>query len=241
MDDRHGVSGTPRDRYTGVAVVLHWTIAAFIILNLCTGFFIENWLHGKPVGGPPPQINWASLVFHASSGLTIFALTGARVVWRLLNTPPPYPAGMKPWERRTARFAHFLLYAAMVLMPLTGWAILSAHPPPGSRGATAGFAAPPAAPSAGAPRTVRVWDLFPMPVIAPIEAIGREPGGVAPQHILHEEFADWHRVGGFLLLGLLVLHILGALKHQFIDRRSAFARMRIGRRQPDPAREERLS
>ena len=75
--------------------------------------------------------------------VTVLVLTVARVVWRLLNDPPPYPAGMKSWERHTAHFAHFLLYAAMVLMPLSGWAILSAHSPPGSRGAVVEFATPP--------------------------------------------------------------------------------------------------
>jgi len=33
---------------------------------------------------------------------------------------------------------------------------------------------------------------------------------------------------GYLLLGLLILHILGALKHQFIDRHSELVRMGIG-------------
>jgi cytochrome b561 len=69
-----------------------------------------------------------------------------------------------------------------------------------------------------------------MPKIALIEAVGREPGGVAPQHVLHEEFVAWHSVGGYLLIGLLILHILGALKHQFIDKQREFARMGVGRR-----------
>ncbi len=116
-------------------MVLHWVIAAFIIFNLCSGFFMAGWL-GVASAIPPP-IRWLSLMLHASSGLTVLALTVARVIWRLFNAPPPHPATMKPWERHTAHFAHFLLYAAMVLMPLTGWAILSAHPPPGSPGAAA--------------------------------------------------------------------------------------------------------
>jgi cytochrome b561 len=230
MTHQNGVSG---DRYSQVAMVLHWAIAAFIIFNLCSGFFIESWLHGALMDSAPPQMRWLSLVLHVSSGLTVLALTVARVVWRLLNAPPPYPAAMKPWERHAAHFAHFLLYAAMVLMPLTGWAILSAHPPAGSPGAAAQAAILPAAPRpspAGAPLAVKVWNLLPMPVIAPIEAIGKEPGGVAAQHVLHEEFQEWHGVGGYLLLGLLILHILGALKHQFIDKQSEFARMGIGRR-----------
>ena len=81
----------------------------------------------------------------------------------------------------------------------------------------------------GPPPAAKIWGLVPMPLIGPIEAIGREPGGLAPQHELHEEFTAWHSVGGYLLMGLLVLHILGALKHQFLDRQFEFARMGIGR------------
>ncbi len=233
-DLRHqsGLSEASCDRYSRIAVVLHWAIAAFMVFNLCTGFFIANWLAGP--SEIPPALRWMSLMLHVSSGLTVLMLTLARVVWRLFKPPPPYLAALKPWERHTAHFAHFLLYAAMVLMPLTGWAILSAHPPPGSPGAAAGLsasAAPPTAgPPAGPPRLLKVWNLLPMPAIAPIEAIGKDPGAVAAQHVLHEKFAHWHGVGGYLLLGLLMLHILGAFKHQFIDKHSEFARMWIERR-----------
>jgi cytochrome b561 len=232
MAHQNDGSSAQQDRYTRVAIVLHWAIAAFIIFNLCTGFFMESW---------PLPIRMTALMLHASSGLTVLALTVARVAWRLLNVPPPHPAGMKAWERHTAHFAHFLLYAAMVLMPLSGWAILSAHAPPGSHAAAIEFpvhpALPPGAkpgvvhgPPSGPPPAMKVWNLVPMPMIAPIEAIGAEPGGIAPQRKLHEEFVDWHSVGGFLLLGLLILHVAGALKHQFIDRQSELARMGIGRR-----------
>lgn len=37
----------------------------------------------------------------------------------------------------------------------------------------------------------------------------------------YEVFWLLHRIGAFLLLGLLVLHILGALKHRFLDRTRA--------------------
>ncbi len=234
MPHQNDGSAAPRDRYTRVAIVLHWAIAAFIIFNLFTGFFMKSW---------PPAIKWAAAGLHVSSGVTVLALTVARVAWRLLNEPPPYPAGMTPWERHTAHFVQFLLYAAMVLMPLSGWAIVSAHPPPGSRGEAVAFA-PPAAPPGmkpgaappgsmpgpppGPPPGITVWNLIPLPSIAPIEAIGEEPGGVAPQNKLSEELVSWHMAGGWLLIGLLILHIAGALKHQFIDKQSEFARMGVG-------------
>jgi cytochrome b561 len=236
MTDQNSASGVPRDRYTRAAIILHWSIAGFIIFNLGTGFFMEDW---------PLPLKLVAVMLHASSGLTVLVLTVARVVWRLANDPPPYPADMRRWERHVAHFAHFLLYAAMVLMPLTGWAILSAHAPPGSPGAAAEFASRPVSPPgahpvaalppgiglrpAGPPPAMKVWNLFPMPKIGPIEAIARDPGGVAPLHRLHDEFVDWHGVGGYFLLGLLVLHIAGALKHQFIDRQPELARMGVGR------------
>jgi cytochrome b561 len=145
---------------------------------------------------------------------------------------------MKPWERHAAHFAHFLLYAAMVLMPLSGWAILSAHAPPGSPGAVVEWSSPPPGVPvipgrpAGPPPPLKIWNVVTMPLITPIEAIGQEPGGLAPQRVLHDEFVEWHSVGAFLLIGVLILHVLGALKHQFLDRQSGFARMGIGRSKP---------
>jgi cytochrome b561 len=228
--------GAASERYTRVAIVLHWAIAVFIIFNLLSGLI---------TGALPWSLQIVVLPAHISSGITVLALTVVRVAWRLINDPPPYPAGMKPWERHTAHVAHFLLYAAMVLMPLSGWAVMSTHPPAGSPGAAAepesSFAPPPEttpgatppanmpAPPAGPP-ALKIWNLVPLPAIGPIEAIGTEPGGLPAQHRLRDELEAWHRVGGFLLLGLLFLHIAGALKHQFIDRQAEFARMGIGRR-----------
>jgi len=232
-------SGSAHDRYTRVAIALHWSIAAFIVFNLFTGLFMEGW---------PPPVRMLALMLHASSGLTVLVLTAARVVWRLLNAPPPYPAGMKPWERHAAHFAHFMLYAAMVLMPLTGWGVLSAHSPEGSPGQVVEFAKPPAMPPGMKPGSappkalaarpskppppLKLWGVLTMPKILPVEEIGREPGGVDAQRVLHDKFVDWHAVGGYLLLALLILHVVGALKHQFVDKQSSFARMLMGRQKP---------
>ena len=217
-------------RYTRVAMWLHWTIAGLIIYNLVSGLLIWDLASGffkahRPLYG-------IGITSHLSSGLTVLALTVARIIWRLMHEPPAYPATMKPWERHASHFAHFLLYTGMVLMPLTGWAILSAHPPAGSAGALSAPLPPMAAPPAGGagaphgpPPPPGIWWIVPLPPIAPIANIGLEPGGVKPQHILHEELADWHKVGGYLMLLLLVLHISGALKHQFLDKEPELQRM----------------
>ena len=220
------------DRYTRVAIILHWTIAALIVFNLSVGFFME---------GFPLPLKLFVVGLHVSSGMTVLALTVARVVWRLLHEPPAHPAGTKRWERNTAHFAHFLLYAAMVLMPLTGWAIVSSHPAPGTPGAIA-FAkqhprpamaastTPPATPGAvaGAPKGgMKIWFVIPMPSITALQRVGEQPEGVKAQGELHETFVGWHSLGGYLLLALLLLHVAGALKHQILDRQAELERMGV--------------
>jgi cytochrome b561 len=150
---------------------------------------------------------------------------------------------MKTWEAGLAHFVHFLLYAAMILMPLTGWATLSAKPPAGSAGWTAAKTAgvphlpPPPSPEAaaqaipgeGVPGTITLWWTVPAPLLSPLERIGRTAGGIEPQKELHDQFFDWHVIGGYIMLLLMLLHVAGALKHQFIDRHVGLARMGIGR------------
>jgi cytochrome b561 len=46
---------------------------------------------------------------------------------------------------------------------------------------------------------------------------------------MHERFVGLHEAGGWILSGLLLLHVAGALKHQWIDRHAELARMGIGR------------
>jgi cytochrome b561 len=235
-DVSHGLAATSaRARYTRVAMYLHWAIAIMIIYNLVSGFLI--WDLASAFFKAHRPLYFVGLITHMSSGLTVLALTIARIAWRLLNEPPPYPVDMKSWEQHAAHFAHFLLYAGMLLMPLTGWAILSAHPPAGSPGAkswVSPMAAPPSATPgakpAGPPPAPRIWFVLPMPTITPIADIGREPGGVKPQTILHEEFVEWHETGAYLMLALLLLHVLGALKHQFVDKEPELQRMGWGKR-----------
>lgn len=229
-------------RYSRVAIALHWLIALFIIFNLSIGFFMEEW---------PAPYRMFAVGLHISAGLSVLALTVLRIGWRLLHEPPPYPAEMHRWERHAAHVAHFLLYAAMVLMPLTGWAIVSAHPRPGSPGFAVWAAqhpklVPPPAPATTGeppkPAGLKIWWLIDMPSITPIQNIGEEPGGVAAQSELHEEFITWHALGGYVLIGLVLLHVAGALKHQLIDKQAELARMGVGgRRRPDRHGEQTAS
>lgn len=110
------MTGQEAARYTRVAVLLHWAIAALIVANLLVGFFHEDF--DKPVRG-------ALMGFHKSTGITILALSLARLAWRLTHRPPAYDAAMKPWEARLARLTHIVFYAMLIALPLSGWLLSS--------------------------------------------------------------------------------------------------------------------
>ncbi|WP_176597146.1 MULTISPECIES: cytochrome b [Sphingobium] len=103
------------DRYSNVARALHWILAILIIFNLFLGFAHDAL----------PK-DWKVMPVHKSIGLTVLALTVARILWRFTRETPPLPAAMPAWEKGAAHATHFAFYAFMLLVPLTGWIMSSA-------------------------------------------------------------------------------------------------------------------
>jgi cytochrome b561 len=101
-----------RTRYDAVAMSLHWFIAVLLIFML---FFGEDLIKGKGAGGAfGPSL-------HVSIGSAILVLSVFRLVWRLINPPPAYPASMASWEQMAAKAMHLLFYVLLIGLPLTGW------------------------------------------------------------------------------------------------------------------------
>jgi len=109
---------TSDQRYTGIAIALHWAIAAFILFNLLSGWVME--------GLPKGDLKHVVVSLHASSGLTVLVLSIARIAWRLGHRPPALDSSLTRLERLAASTVHGLLYGMMFAMPLVGWAISSA-------------------------------------------------------------------------------------------------------------------
>lgn len=101
-------------RYSRVAIAFHWAIAVLVVLNLASG-----------LGGDAVAALGALFPIHKAVGITVLALTLARVAWRLAHRPPPLPAHVSRWERTAAHTVHWALYGLLILMPLSGWAMSS--------------------------------------------------------------------------------------------------------------------
>jgi polyisoprenoid-binding protein YceI/cytochrome b561 len=103
-----------RSRYSTVAILLHWLIAAALVFQIVLAWRMD---------GRTPQ-GYALMQLHKSVGITILLLSLARLGWRVANPPPPM-VGVTRWERLLANATHAGFYVIMIGMPLTGWMIVS--------------------------------------------------------------------------------------------------------------------
>lgn len=111
-----------RERYTSVAIGLHWLIATLAIGQIAGGFYFES----LPETATAERVQLIQL--HKSFGITILLLTLARLGWRLGHKAPPLPVAMPAWQKTLARGVHVLFYALLIGVPLGGWAMVSASP-----------------------------------------------------------------------------------------------------------------
>ena len=184
-------------KYTRVAVLLHWTIALLMLANVALGLTVA-WL---PDGALSDTAIRFVIDTHKSIGITVLGLAILRVLWRLTHRPPPLPAEFSGWERAAAHAAHVALYVLIFAMPLSGWLHDSAW-------------------VAAASHPMYLYGLVQWPRIGFIMNLD-----AATKEQLHSQFGALHTACSYALYGVLALHIAGALKHQWIDRHSVLRRM----------------
>jgi cytochrome b561 len=132
----------------------------------------------------------------------IFALALARVAWRLgQRARPPAPPGAPAWQARAAAASHRLLYALMVALPLSGWAMAAASPTQDLLHMQ---------------NMVFGWFAMPDPWTPGVAAVESAAGAV-------------HLCCAVLLALALALHAGAALRHHFVDHDDVLARMTFRR------------
>ena len=107
--------GAPR--YTKVAIWLHWAIGLAVLTNIGLAMLTE---------GLPRETHRAAMNIHKALGIAVLALSVVLILWRLGHKPPPPPVGTPAWQRPMSKIVHFLFYALLILLPLSGWVWMSA-------------------------------------------------------------------------------------------------------------------
>ncbi|OBK10988.1 cytochrome b [Mycobacterium asiaticum] len=109
-------SASSAPRFAMASRILHWLMAPMVIAQLVIGVTMIASLTYYPV----------LLKIHRPLGVLILIFAVIRLINRLTHTLPPFLATMGPLERRVASWSEYLLYALLIVQPLTGWAMLSA-------------------------------------------------------------------------------------------------------------------
>lgn len=110
------------ERWGSVAKTFHWLMAVILIGALTVGLMMNDW-------PDEDAVTKARLYhLHQSTGVLLFALVALRLLWRSLQPVPPVPADSWRFTRRAAAISHALLYALMVLIPITGYLMVSTGP-----------------------------------------------------------------------------------------------------------------
>lgn len=102
------------ESYGRIARWLHWITALLFLLAYCAVYY-RHWFTVKKT----PE-NMMALQLHLSVGITIGVLVILRIIWRIMNKQPKLEPGPR-WQQLSAHTLHYLLYAVMILMPVTGY------------------------------------------------------------------------------------------------------------------------
>ncbi|WP_336945741.1 cytochrome b [Asaia sp. HN010] len=106
-------------RYTRMASLLHWLIAALILTQIGLGLVMDH-------ATLDDMVAFSLFQTHRALGIVALVLIAFRLFWRLGHKPPVLPASVAPMVRKLAASTHFLLYVGQMVSPLSGWALASA-------------------------------------------------------------------------------------------------------------------
>lgn len=185
-----GVSAGPRESAgaagfeTGKRV--RYGTVAIVLHWLIAGLVLTNIALGLSFANTPEAQSGVSALpqWHKSIGLTVLLLSLARLGWRLSHNAPALTG---PFSA-LARAVHILFYVLLIATPLAGWALVSVSP----RNITTIY-----------------FHLFSWPHIGFLHAIP-----IAARRHDISTFVTIHNSLAFSALGLIVLHVVGALYHQ---------------------------
>ena len=107
---------TDRLEYGTTAKVLHWVIAALLLVQYLIGWLMPDIHRGQQPG--------TAMTLHVSIGMLILILIVLRLAWRLTHPVAP-ESSLPPWQRMSSEAVHWLLYVLALATTTTGWLFAS--------------------------------------------------------------------------------------------------------------------
>ncbi len=180
-----------QEKFAPATIALHWIVGLTVIGLLGVGTYMNK------------TETWSLYPIHKSTGVAIFAIILARVVWRMMNGLPVPTGNHANWEITLSRVVQWSLIIGTVLMPISGMMMSGAG----------GHGIP----------------LFGIELLAP-NPDPANPGKMIPLNAMVAGIGhETHEIVSKLLILAVVLHFSAAMKHHFFDKDGTLRRMLGGR------------
>lgn len=104
--------------------ILHWVIALCVLTLIPVGLLIVSRTEANLWG------DFTNLLYsiHKTLGFTVLLLMLLRIAYKIGYATPAYPESLSRGQRLAAKSLHHLFYILLLLVPLLGWAAVTAFP-----------------------------------------------------------------------------------------------------------------
>lgn len=176
------------------------TVALHWIVGIA---IIGTWAVGYYMSSTRTRSLWP---WHKSVGIVLLAFIVVRVALRIRNGWLQPVGAYSRIEQRLAKVVHWALVVAMLVMPLSG--MVSSY-------------------AGGFDISVFGWTVIPenRPSTAVDPGSTRRPKVIPRSPALHDFLGELHTVVAWFLAAGVLLHVVGALKHHFVDKDGTMRRM----------------
>ncbi len=108
---------TNNNSYNLLSKLIHWITALLILGLLAVGFYMTEL--------DKSTFKYELYDLHKALGAVVIALTFLRILWHVMKRKPKSLHSHKAWEKAISHLTHALLYLAILVVPLSGWAMSS--------------------------------------------------------------------------------------------------------------------
>lgn len=112
------------NRHSALARTIHWFTACAVLTLAILGF----WMTERAAANLWDNLTNTLYGWHKLIGFTILLITILRLVLKLNSKNPPYPNSISPFKIKIASLVHYTLYSLLFIVPLLGWAGVTAYP-----------------------------------------------------------------------------------------------------------------
>ncbi|QPH52779.1 cytochrome b [Pontivivens ytuae] len=117
--------------YSITQKALHWIVALLFVAMIPAGFIFTDFDNRDAIEATFGAGSFDRFYnMHKSVGFLVLGLMLLRIIVKVVMPKPPYAQPLAPAQRMASGIVHGLIYVLLIVVPVLGWAGVSAFPAP---------------------------------------------------------------------------------------------------------------